>query len=528
MNAYFQLIGKNGKTELRLVPPTDGGRELQTGDVTDYLTFHKILFDLPTVNKEVLELFEEKIITLNNDKLIPVNEEVVITIAEDKMSVTGVFSCASDFGSRITKDEIVQDLKYKGIRFGIDEDSIDSFLANSEYNEPIILAKGQELQRGTDASIEYFFNTDVRVRPTLKEDGSVDFHNLNIINHVEENQLLARLHREVPGVAGTDVLGNRVAPPKVQRKVLKFGRNISINEDRTEISSMCNGHVTYVGGTVFVSDVMEVENVDNSTGNIEYEGNVQVNGNICSNFTVKAKGNIEVRGVVEGATVEAGGNITIALGMNGMGKGVLKSGGNVVAKFIENANVEAAGYIECGSIMHSDVVAGTEVHVNGRKAFISGGKVTATSKIETKILGSDMGADTVVEIGVSALMKKQYKEMGDQIEEIDKALTRAIPIMEAAREKAQAGIALNEEQMENLKNIYKLSKMKMAERNSISEERLKIGEVLSEDKNAAVIVNDVAYSGTKIIISDVSKIIKDSMQHCKFVKKQGDVTMVGL
>ena len=86
-----------------------------------------------------------------------------------------------------------------------------------------------------------------------------------------------------------------------------------------------------------------------------------------------------------------------------MGKGVLKCGGNVISKFLENATVEAGGYVECGSIMHSNVVAGTEVHVSGKKAFISGGKVTATSKIETRILGSDMGTDTVVEIGVSAI-----------------------------------------------------------------------------------------------------------------------------
>lgn len=528
MNAYFQLIGDGGKTSLRLVPPTNGGRELQTADVIDYLVFHKIAFDLSVVNKEVLELFEEKTIQLNDNELIPVNEEVVISIADDNMSVTGVFSCASDKGSSITKDEIIQDLKYKGIKFGIDEESIDKYLANREYNEPIVLAKGQSLIRGKDAYIEFFFNTDIKARPTLNDDGSVDFYNLNIINHVDSGDLLARLHREDPGKPGTDVLGKMVMPPKVQRKVLKFGRNIRINDDRTEIYSMCNGHVTYVGDTVFVSDVMEVENVDNSTGNIEYEGNVQVNGNVCSNFSIKAKGNVEVRGVVEGALVEAGGNITIALGMNGMGKGVLKSGGNVIAKFIENSTVEAEGYVECGSIMHSDVVAGTEVNVNGRKAFISGGKVTATSKIETKILGSDMGADTVVEIGVSAILKKQYKEMGDQIEEIDKALSRAIPIMEAAKDKLEAGIALNEEQLENLKNIYKLSQIKKEERNNISSERDKIGIILMEDKNAAVIVNDIAYSGTKIIISDSSKIIKESVEHCKFVRKRGDVTMVGL
>ena len=118
--------------------------------------------------------------------------------------------------------------------------------------------------------------------------------------------------------------------------------------------------------------------------------------------------------------------------------------------------------------------------------------------------------------------------MSDQIDEIDKALSRAIPIMEAAKDKLEAGIALNEDQLENLKNIYKLSQIKKEERDSISSERDKIGIVLMEDKNAAVIVNDIAYSGTKIVISDSSKIIKESVEHCKFVRRRGDVTMVGL
>ena len=149
----------------------------------------------------------------------------------------------------------------------------------------------------------------------------------------------------------------------------------------------------------FTGDVMRQMakdyNVDPSTGNIEYDGNVLVNGNVCTNFSVKAKGDVEVKGVVEGATVEAGGNITIARGMNGMGKGVLKCDGNVIAKFIENSDIEAGGYVETGSIMHSNVVAGSEIHVQGKKGFISGGKVTATTLIETRILGSDMGTSTI-------------------------------------------------------------------------------------------------------------------------------------
>lgn len=528
MNGYFQLIADEDTTKMRLVPPTDGGNEISLSDVLDYLNFHKIKYELPAVNEAVREMQEEKVILLNREKLIPINEELSIEISSDKMSAVGVFYCASEGGQSITKDEILSDLKYKGVKFGISEDNIDKYLSERNYLERVVLAKGEPPVQGKDAEITYFFNTDVHARPTLLDDGTVDFFHLNIINHIEEGQLLARLEREVPGTDGTDILGGRIAPKNVAHKTLKFGRNISINEDKTEIYSMVNGHVNYVGGSVFVSDVMEVENVDNNTGNIEYEGNVQVNGNVCSNFSVKAKGDVEVRGVVEGATVEAGGNISIARGMNGMGKGVLRCGGNVVAKFIENSSVEAVGYVECESIMHSDVVAGTEIRASGKKAFISGGKVIATSKVETKVLGSDMGTDTVVEIGTSAIVKKRYKELSESIAEIDKALGRAIPIMEAAKEKVEGGQELSEEQLENIRNIYNLSKIKSMERQELEEERTKIGEQLETEKSAQVIVKETVYPGTKIIISEASRIIKDSYDHCRFIKSSGDVKLVGL
>lgn len=528
MNAYFQLMSDENTTKIRLVPPTEGGNELLLSDVIDYLNFHKIKYDLSALNEAVRNLAEETVVDLNEESFIPINEEMLIEISPDKMSAVGILYCASEGGQSIDKEEIMSDLKYKGIKFGIDENNIDRCLSERNYLERVTLAKGEPPVQGRDAQITYFFNTDVHARPTLLEDGTVDFYHLNIINHIEEGQLLARLEREVQGIPGTDVLGGRIAPASVSHKSLKFGRNIRVNEDKTEIYSMVNGHVNYVDGNVFVSDVMEVENVDNNTGNIEYDGNVQVNGNVCSNFSVKAKGNVEVRGVVEGAIVDAGGNITIARGMNGMGKGILRCGGNVIAKFIENSSVEAVGYVESESIMHSDVVAGTEIRTTGKKAFISGGKVIATNKVETKLLGSDMGTDTVVEIGTSAIVKRRYKELTEKLTEIDKALGRAIPIMEAAKEKVEGGLELSEEQLENIRNIYSFSKEKMLEKHELEEERARIGEQIETDKSAQVIVKETVYPGTKIIISEASKIIKDPIDHCRFIKSSGEVRMTQL
>ena len=528
MNAYFQIIHGEKETKLRLVPATDDGNAIDIGELINYLNYHKVLFQLPELNKAVNSYKEETIITLNEDAVLPIREEFFLDIKEDHMKAVVRFMAPSDKGSMMTKEEIIDDLKHRGIVFGVDVDAIEHFISHREYLTDIVIAKGKEPIQGKDASIEYFFNVDTKARPTLLADGSVDFFHLNIINHCDKGDLLAKLHPEEQGEYGSDIMGTKIKPRDVKRAMLKFGKNINQSEDKTEIYAADNGHVTLVDNRVCVSTLMEVENVDPATGNIEFEGNVQINGNVCSNFKVHAKGNVEVRGVVEGAEIIAGGNITIARGMNGMGKGILKSDGNVVAQFIENSTVEAAGYVEAGSILHSNVSAGSEIHVNGKRGFISGGRVCATTLVDVKILGSDMGTDTVIEIGVSPMVKKRYKELGDLTENNHKIMKRAIPILEAARGKMEAGKPISDEQVANIRELATVVKEKRKELADYAVEMESLKELIDVEKQAQVVVRDTVFPGTKVVISDVSKIVKESMKYCRFIKSQGDVKMVGM
>ncbi len=528
MDASFQLICGDKETKLKLIPATDGGAPVDVGVLVDYLNNSKVEFLVPEVSKAIGELTEETTIILNRNKHPAVSEQLILDLSEDNMICSGHFLPPSDKGAVCSETDIYAALKGKGVIYGIKDDVIKGYLRNREYFKDIVFAEGKEPVQGKDAEIEYFFNTDLKARPTLKEDGSVDFFNLNIINHCTDGELLARLHREVPGVYGSDVLGGRIKPKDIRKRVLRFGRNIRLSEDKNEIFATCDGHVSLVEGRVFVSNVMQVENVDVATGNIEYEGNVQVNGNVATNFSIKARGNVEVRGVVEGAEIEAGGNITIARGMNGMSRGVLKAGGNVIAQFIENSTVEATGYVEAGSIMHSQIYAGTEVHVGGKRGFISGGKVAATTLVEAKILGSDMGTDTVVEIGISPTIKRRHKELEEIIDNNNKTLARAIPILEAAREKFETGKEMSPEQIDNIKGLAAVVKEKKKEQHGCYEELEQITALLADEKKASVVVRDTVYPGVKVAISDVSKIIKEPVQYCRFVKERGDVKVVGM
>lgn len=530
MNGYFRLINEEGKTGIKLFPPVDGGEAVLVNDVVEYLALKDITYDKNSLYKAIeASAHEETVILLENRTTMKERECYKFAITPDAMQAYVRFYAPSIGGEEMTAAELIKDLEFKGIRHGILKEKIEKcFATKREYCKNILVAQGTEPVHGTDAYIEYYFNTDKKAKPTLKEDGSVDFFQLNIVNHCEKGDVLAKLFPEDPGKYGMKITGERVKPRDVKKLALKYGNNIEISEDRTTLTSLVNGHVELVEGSVFVSDVLIVENVDNSTGNIDYEGNVQVNGNVCTNFEVKAKGNIVVNGVVEGAHLEAGGNIVIARGMNGMARGVLKAGGNIISKFLENVKVEAEGYVASESILHSTIMAGTEVNVDGRRGFITGGKVSAVNSINVKTLGSSMGADTTVEVGNDPRLMIRLKELQKQIEEENNSIQSIQQILISTKQKIAKGVKLTPEQLQYVQTLATANQQKSALVQQCTQEVEALQEQMIGKEGACVIVKDTVYPGTRICIGDVSMTVQKSAQYCRFIKSRGDVKLTGI
>lgn len=522
MNGYFRLDMDEQGTFLHLFPQTDDGMPVEAGEVAEYLEFEKIPFDLPVIHNAIVSGKETRLL-LDKERKLPVNERSVIKISPDRMSAEIRFYAPSSDGAKMDKKEIMGDLSYQKIIHGIKEEVIDQFLASGEYCKTYVIAEGEKIVPGKDAWIEYFFNTDLRARPTLQEDGSVDFFHLNIMNNCKKGDLLAKLHQEIPGKDGMDVLGEKVAAPAVKRAILRFGRNITLSEDKTEIRSEVNGHVKLIEDRVFVSDIYEVENVDIGTGNIDYEGTVKVSGNVCANFTVKATGDIIVDGLVEGAYLEAGGNIIIGRGMNGMERGILKSGGNIITKFLENANVSAKGYVETESILHCRVMAGSDVKVTGKKAFITGGTVSALREITVKTLGSPMAAATTVEVGVDPNSRARAQELQKEIMELQQAIKKIDPVLTATVQKLKQGIKISPEQSSYMRTLAGKSKEMHEKLDQDIRESEELKEVLDASSQASVTVTGVVYPGTKIVVSGATLMVKEAYKYCCYKKIRGDV-----
>ena len=205
---------------------------------------------------------------LNIEPGLELRESYSLKVSQDKMEAYARFYPPSVNGGRMTAEEFLRDLEIKGIKFGVLVEEIRQFMAFPQYCTDLKVAVGAPVRHGTDARIEYYFETELNTKPTLNEDGSVDFFNLNTVSHCKKGELLARRFPEDPGDLGKNIYGERMNPREVKRDALRYGKNVILSEDRQTLTADANGHVTLSDGVVSVSNVLELENVDISTGNI--------------------------------------------------------------------------------------------------------------------------------------------------------------------------------------------------------------------------------------------------------------------
>ena len=301
-----------------------------------------------------------------------------------------------------------------------------------------------------------------------------------------------------------------------------------LSDSGNELLSMTDGYIIMEGDKICVSDVLELNNVDHSTGNIDHKGSIHITGNVCDNFTVKAVGNVIVDGVVEGAQILSEGDIIIARGMNGKGKGKIIAGGNVIAKFLESVDVNADGYVDCDSILHSKVKTKDEVHVVGKRGFITGGRICATKGVQVKNLGSRMGVNTIVEVGADPSLKQKIQELEQTLEANERIIKKARPLLSSATDKLKKGIAIPNDQLALIKKTHSTYNVAKSENARVRQRLKKIKDALEKSKRASVIVSGEAYVSTKIVIGGVSMEVERSVRKCKFVRDRGAIKIRGL
>ena len=166
-NAYFQIIMNGTKTFLRIFPATEGGQGLSAKEIQEYLSFNNIVPETTDYLMIAGSATEQTDVLLCNKTGFAINEYFKLALSQDKMMAVARFYPASSGGKRLSKDEIINDIKHKGIVTEPIESTIDDFINNPMYCYSYVVAKGELPIEGKHAKIEYFFNTNPNTRPAL-------------------------------------------------------------------------------------------------------------------------------------------------------------------------------------------------------------------------------------------------------------------------------------------------------------------------------------------------------------------------
>ena len=525
-NGYFQIEKKSDGLYVHVIPAEGNGKKPVVEELIAYLDKKKVPY---TNSVEVRKAFELALTQgkpgkFSSAEIIPFNGWVEYQVINEGQEMVARMYPPVIGMPDVSAREIETDLLHMKITYGIDKKIIQRITSERRYLETFIIALGTMPIEGRDAELKYYFSTEHVTKPKINEDGSVDFHQLDMISTVQAGDVVAEIFPEDKGTPGMNIYGMTISPRKVSRKIFRHGRNLEISPDGTKLVTLVTGHITLEGDKVFVSTEYSVPaDVNNSTGDIDFDGDVTVAGNVLAGFKVKASGKIIVKGVVEGAELIAGGDIILERGILGMNKGVLVAGGNIASTFIENATVRAGGDISSNAIIHSDVNAHGVIEVHGKKGYIIGGIVRAGFKIESKTIGSEMGANTVVSVGTDPELLEKVNSLKKKIMSGRQDKDKLLQVVTRFKKKLSNNEKLSRDQLDILNKAINDMKTLEKEVDEARYEYRQLSEMVCEENDARIQIHGTVYPGTKVEIGDSQLFIREKNDHCQYVKRGVDV-----
>lgn len=408
------------------------------------------------------------------------------------------------------------------IKVDIDEKVIKDMIHNKLYNDKICIAKGKEPVDGVDGHIKYYFKKKERIIPKVKEDGTVDYRDLDMINNVNKGDILAEIIPPKDGVDGIKVTGE-IIPYKIGKTpFFKLGRNVVLSDDRSKLLAGIDGQVKFSGDKILVTNILNIESVDNSTGNVDFNGTVKIKKNVLSGFRVKAAGDIEVSGVVEGAFLESGGNILIRKGIQGYNCANIYAFGNITSNYIENSIIYCNQNLTAEAIMHSEITCKEDIYLIGKKGLIVGGICRARNKIQAKTIGSRMATSTVVEVGVDPDLKLRFEELQKNTNELRinlEKVHKSVVLLDSLEKSDR----LDDDKRELYKKLIFTKRKLEEEYGKANREFVIVKAKLSDTYSGLVKVEGTIFPGVKIVIGNSVMFIRDEMNHCTFFRDDGDI-----
>ncbi len=499
-------------------PPEDGRDEAFKAGLNVRLSDDKLSFHA--------EAFGYAVISSHQVSILP-----PLLLSKDKMAACFVNLPPIGPPRPIPEVPLREAIARMGIQHGLDEGAISRLCAGEIEERIVAVAQGTAPVNGLDGQTH--LKVEVAAQPgKVLEDGTIDFRERNVVANVSAEDLIAVYTKATKGAPGTAVTGEPITAADGKDARPQAGENVRVQEDAETVQFFATtaGHVRFSDNTISVQASFQVSgDVSHKTGgNVDFVGDVAVAGTVTSGFTVKAGGAVTIGGGVDvGARVEAGGDVVVRYGITGPTASV-KAGGDVFAKFIANATVEAKGDVVVGGYIHNAVVrAGGHIRVHGRgrlkkqTSAVVGGSLMAKESVHVASAGSAFDTQTRLIAGVDPNYLERMQKIKIGVEFCDTNGVRLLRVLRiptltpenlrrvlqsASPEKKRAFIQL----VIKLQELAKLRQKFLDEQEQIQGRQ---DEVLQQ---AVIRVDGIVFSSVRVQIGAVATLVFRSLEGVNF------------
>lgn len=448
-------------------------------------------------------------------------KKITIELSEDLMEATVMLSVPED-GYMYTPAEIMGELRKRRVIKGTLSDVIIDMVNNCRYNENIVIARGLEMNPGSDGYYDFKFETQKITAPKIREDGTVDYAAAGRLQNVKEGDVVAVYHPAVAGTKGYNVLGDEKQPGISKDLPFLRGKYIKRNDETNEYTATKSGKISYDEASLNIEilDVHEInENVTLILGKVEFYGDLIINGDVENGVFIRAGRNVTISGTVGAATINAGGDIVLQKGIQGGGKGTVSARGNVFSDFIEYANIRAREDVYANSIINSEVDTEGQVVVSGKFGSIIGGRTHGLKGITTNEAGNESEVKTLLHAGFSETDYQEFSDLSKEEKELNKELSDLVVGITDMLKSRNKGLSFGKPSKSKISELTAKKNEICSRLEQIKGSKEEIARRMAKGENASITVRGTIHRNVVIMIDATPIMILNNESFTRYTNK---------
>ena len=355
-------------------------------------------------------------------------EDISVAVAKDRRTASILFRRLPDMEPP-EREDVLALLKDHEVH--IDETvehRVDEFvrLVSREGEIPgeFVVAEGREPVEGQDE--EFVWDPAFeRYLQDWRGEAPIDYYTFNSIVTPGEGQTIGTITPVVPAKTGIDVFGTILKPSRKLEQIRLDPKTVECHEhDEFRIIAVVPGLVVYQDKRLTIEEVLYIPgDVDFSSGNIDSSVKVLIEKTVMDRFKVKSAKSVTVGGAIEAANVAAEEEVVVRGGILGHFTGRVSAGGEIVAKFCNEADLQAGGNIKI-----ANALLNSRIHTNGKLmaqiGTIVGGTVYAKQGVEVATVGSNGCVPTRIIVGMHPETLYKVQMIDEEVKRTREAVER--------------------------------------------------------------------------------------------------------